>query len=109
MRSLLKVRAYHDHMSNYQRELEDEVSRRTEQLRKVYISIRRAFPATIMRLSRVAEYKDEDTGTHIARMSSYAVLVASQLGLGTSPPYRPSSTPGPCTTGGRSVSPATYC
>jgi putative two-component system response regulator len=81
VRSLLKVKAYHDHMINYQHELEDEVARRTEEVRKAYASIRKVSLDTIMRLSRAAEYKDEDTGTHISRMSSYAVLVARELGL----------------------------
>lgn len=34
VQSLLKVKAYNDHMRNYQKELEAEVSRRTEQLRR---------------------------------------------------------------------------
>ena len=35
--SLLKVKAYHDHMLNYQQELETEVKRRTEKLEKELI------------------------------------------------------------------------
>ncbi len=81
VRSLLKVKAYHDHMINYQRELEEEVARRTEDLRKAFARIRKVSLDTIVRLSRAAEYKDEDTGTHITRMSKYAVLVARGLGL----------------------------
>ncbi len=34
VKSLLKVKAYHDHMLNYQKELEEEVKRRTEKLEK---------------------------------------------------------------------------
>ena len=36
---------------------------------------------TIHRLSRAAEYKDEDTGAHILRMSHYSSLLARKLGL----------------------------
>ena len=35
--SLLKVKAYHDHLLNYQKELEDEVARRTRKLKKEFI------------------------------------------------------------------------
>ena len=35
--SLLKVKAYHDHLLNYQKQLEDEVARRTKKLKKELI------------------------------------------------------------------------
>ena len=35
--SLLKVKAYHDHLLNYQKQLEDEVARRTEKIEKELI------------------------------------------------------------------------
>ena len=81
VQSLLKVKAYNDHMRDYQKELEAEVARRTEQLRQAFEKIKAASLDTIYRLSRAAEYKDEDTGTHIQRMSHYAAAVARQMGL----------------------------
>ncbi len=36
---------------------------------------------TIYRLSRAAEYKDEETGAHIQRMSRYSAAAARQMGL----------------------------
>ncbi|MEW5722562.1 MAG: two-component system response regulator [Thermodesulfobacteriota bacterium] len=81
VRSLLKVKAYNDHMKNYQQELETEVARRTEELRAAYARITKASLETIHRLSRAAEYKDEDTGAHILRMSHYSALVARRMGL----------------------------
>ena len=36
---------------------------------------------TIYRLSRAAEYRDEETGAHIQRMSRYSAAVAGQMGL----------------------------
>ena len=79
--SLLKVKAYNDHMKNYQAELETEVAVRTEELRQAYNKITKASLESIHRLSRAAEYKDEDTGAHILRMSNYSALVARKLGL----------------------------
>jgi len=79
--SLLKVKAYNDHMLNHQKELEAEVAKRTEQLRQAFEKIKVASLDTIYRLSRAAEYKDEDTGAHIQRMSNYAATVAHKIGL----------------------------
>ena len=84
VQSLLKVKAYNDHMRDYQKELEAEVAKRTEQLRQAFEKIRVASLETIFRLSRAAEYKDEDTGAHIQRMSHYAAAVARKMGLGES-------------------------
>ncbi len=79
--SLLKVKAYNDHMRNYQEELEAEVAQRTEQLRQALEEVKAASLDTIYRLSRAAEYKDEETGAHIQRMSHYAAAVAGKMGL----------------------------
>ncbi len=80
--SQVKVKAYHDFMQNYQAKLESEVSQRTEQLRQTMGKLKQASLDTIMRLARAAEYKDEDTGAHILRMSSYGAAVARHMGLG---------------------------
>jgi putative two-component system response regulator len=79
--SLLKVKAYNDHMLNHQKELEAEVAKRTEQLRQAFEKIKVASLDTICRLSRAAEYKDEGTGVHIQRMGQYSTVVARQIGL----------------------------
>jgi len=80
VQSLLKVKAYNDHMRSYQKELEAEVAERTEQLRLSFEKIKAASLDTIYRLSRAAEYKDEDTGAHIKRMSNYSAAVARKMG-----------------------------
>jgi putative two-component system response regulator len=81
VKSLLKVKAYNDHMRNHQKELEAEVAKRTEQLKRAFGKIKRASLDSIYRLSRAAEYKDEDTGSHIQRMSHYSAAVARKMGL----------------------------
>ncbi len=89
VRSLVKVKAYYDHMRNYQKELEEEVARRTKQLetysKKLQVALEKIKSASldsIYRLSRAAEYKDEDTSAHLKRMSNYAVVVGRKMGLG---------------------------
>ena len=47
VQSLLKVKAYNDHMRTYQRELEAEVVKRTEQLRKTFEKVKTASLDTI--------------------------------------------------------------
>lgn len=79
--SLLKVKAYNDHMRNYQQELESEVAKRTKELRKAFEKIKVVSLETIYRLTRAAEYKDEDTGAHIQRMSNYSAIIARTMGL----------------------------
>ena len=80
VRSLLKVKAYNDHMANYQRELEREVAVRTEEVRRAHTKLRDASLETIFRLARAAEYKDEDTGAHIISMSRISAFLAERLG-----------------------------
>lgn len=81
VRSLLKVKRYNDHMVHYQMELETEVEKRSEQLKHALQNIKEGSLDTIHRLSRAAEYKDEDTATHIVRMSRYAAAVAREMGM----------------------------
>ena len=78
----MQVKAYHDHMKNHQEELEAEVAKRTEQLRSAYQKIEKTALNTIIRLSRAAEYRDEDTGAHILRISAISAAIAHHLGLG---------------------------
>ena len=58
----------------YQENLEDLVAARTEQLRNGYVD-------TVHRLTLASEYKDEDTGLHIRRVSFYTQELAKRLGM----------------------------
>ena len=81
VRSLLKVKAYNDLLSNYRTELEREVAQRTAELQHAFEGIKAASMDTIFRLSIAAEFKDIGTGEHIKRMSYYAAAIARQMGL----------------------------
>jgi len=65
----------------YQQHLEDMVLKRTAELKQAIEKVKQASLDTIHRLSRAAEYKDEDTGTHIKRMSYYSAIIARKMGL----------------------------
>jgi putative two-component system response regulator len=50
-------------------------------LKESHRELEEAYLDTIHRLALAAEYKDEDTGDHIMRMSRYSALLAEKLGL----------------------------
>jgi len=81
VKSLLKVKAYNDYMRNYQQALETVVAQRTQALRKALEKIKSGSLETIYRLTMAAEYKDEDTGAHLKRMSHYSAAIARAMGL----------------------------
>ena len=59
--------------------LEDLVEERTARLKEAGEKIKASSLDTIYCLSRAAEYKDEDTGTHIKRMGHYAAALAREF------------------------------
>ncbi len=61
--------------------LEDQVAIRTTQLEAALQQVRKASLETIIRLSWAAEYKDEDAGEHVLRLSYYSAAIARRLGL----------------------------
>lgn len=72
-RNLLKVKEFEDFLKKHNELLDAEVKRKTMQLKDSYID-------TIHRLTKVAEYKDEDTASHIKRSGYYSTILARKLG-----------------------------
>lgn len=70
----LRNKEFHDFLKHYNQILEEEVADRTLELRQGYIE-------TIHRLTLAAEFKDEDTGLHINRISHYTKALATELGM----------------------------
>ncbi len=72
---ILKARvATHLALYDQNRTLEARVLKRTSELRTTRLKI-------IQRLGRAAEYKDNETGLHVIRMSYYAKLIAEQMNM----------------------------
>jgi putative two-component system response regulator len=67
---------------DYQQYLEKMIAERTAELGQAVGKIKLASLDTIHRLARAAEYKDENTGAHIQRISQYSALIARKMGLG---------------------------
>ena len=81
VKSLLRIKKYNDFMGNYREELKAEVALRTKELEIALATIKTASLETIYRLSVASEFKDEDTGSHIKRMSLYSAAIARRMGL----------------------------
>ncbi len=71
---MLKLREYQLKISNRAKWLEDEVKKATMEIENREEEI-------IFRLSRAAEYRDDDTGQHIKRMAFYSYTIAQALNL----------------------------
>lgn len=72
--NLLRTRFLHLLLGDRNRGLEDEVGQRTSELREAHIEI-------LERLAVAAEYRDDETGQHIRRVSNTAFLLAKTLGV----------------------------
>ena len=71
------------HMALYDqnRILEEKVTQRTQQLENAFLQIQESSLETIHILSKAAEYRDENTASHIYRMTDYSVAIARNIGL----------------------------
>lgn len=85
--NILKIREYEKQLQHARDCLEEEVRKRTLQLHKTLVSeqkayddLRHAHLEIIYRLTLASEYKDEDTTSHIRRISAYSSLIARHLG-----------------------------
>jgi putative two-component system response regulator len=93
-KNLLKVKEFGDFLKQHNELLESEVSKRTAQLKLALQELSRSntdlkesrdrikegYIDTIGRLTVVAEYKDEDTASHIKRISYYCRFMANNMG-----------------------------
>ena len=74
LRNLLETKLLHDHLAVQNRQLEEKVEERTREIQNTRLEI-------IRRLGRAAEYRDNETGLHIVRMSKMCELLGSACGL----------------------------
>jgi methanogenic corrinoid protein MtbC1 len=62
-------------------ELEEEIERRTGELKRALSELEIAQAETVQRLSMAVEFRDEDTGAHIERIGRFSVLLAEHIGM----------------------------
>ncbi len=73
VRNMLEVRLLQKELLSQNDVLEQRVQARTAELREGYIE-------TMFTMTRAAEHKDEDTGSHVQRVSFYSRALARALG-----------------------------
>ena len=88
IRNLLETRSLHVGLHEANQQLEERVRERTtalaqslNELSAAHTDLRLSREETIERLSIAAEFRDDDTGHHIHRMSRYAAILASAAGF----------------------------
>ena len=74
VRSHLKIKKLNDQLKEHRDSLEKTVALRTIQLKDASLEI-------IWRLTAASEYRDNETGAHIKRMSHYTACIARSMGL----------------------------
>ena len=74
VRNVLLAKAYQDHLKHYAGELASQVRQRTAELAMSRLEL-------IHCLARTAEFRDNETGKHVARVGRYAEIIARQLNL----------------------------
>jgi putative two-component system response regulator len=70
----LEVRCLYNRLADHKATLEDTVRARTQELADTRLEV-------VRRLGRAAEYRDNETGLHIIRMSKISAALARQHGL----------------------------
>ncbi len=88
IRNSVRVKRYYDNIEHQREQLEKAVHERTAalnaaiaQLTQTQHELRASHEETIYRLSRAAEFRDDETGQHLQRMSRYCQLIARKIGL----------------------------
>lgn len=73
VKNLLALEHAHQELTTRNLSLEAVVSLRTQELKKTQLQV-------VQKLGRAAEYRDNETGAHILRMSNISALLARELG-----------------------------
>jgi putative two-component system response regulator len=76
LRNNLQIKEFHDFQKEHSSLLEKQVAERTQWLKEGYVD-------TVHRLVLAAEFKDEDTGAHINRISYFTREIAESCNLGS--------------------------
>ncbi|MDH5631456.1 MAG: response regulator [Gammaproteobacteria bacterium] len=74
IRNILQVRLLHKQILNQNQILEQKVRERTRELEETQLEI-------VRRLGRAAEYRDNETGFHIIRMSKFSQMIGRAAGM----------------------------
>jgi len=76
VKNLLEVRLLYKELRDYAGELEHKVTERTK-------SLTGSYHETLRTMTRAAEYRDDNTGAHVRRISIYSRELAAAMGMDT--------------------------
>lgn len=74
VKNMLASRKLYIEQQNFNEKLSLKVEKRTIQLKNTIVDI-------VKRLGKAAEFRDNETGLHVIRMSKYSRIIANQLGF----------------------------
>ncbi len=74
IKNILNVCLLHNRINQQNKILDQKIRERTQELADTRLEV-------AQRLSRAAEYRDNETGMHVIRMSRYSYLLADAIGL----------------------------
>jgi putative two-component system response regulator len=72
-KNLLRIKEFDDFLKDHNKILAIQVAEKTQELRESFID-------SIYRLTKAAEYRDDDTACHIQRTGHYTRLLAKEIG-----------------------------
>lgn len=84
LHSIKKATNYYDSLQSekkYKLRLEEEVKKRTLELRNALVKVESLSKEFVLRLTTVAEFRDTETGAHIKRIGSLAEKLAEGLNM----------------------------
>ncbi|MBC8284660.1 MAG: response regulator [Nitrospinae bacterium] len=81
IKNMLEIKHLNKMVLQNNQNLEKAVHERTLELQERSIELEETRMETIYRLGRAAEFRDNDTGMHVVRMSRYSGIIAQGFGL----------------------------
>ncbi|MFC1602056.1 HD domain-containing phosphohydrolase [Pseudomonadota bacterium] len=81
VRNLLEVQLAHKYMRHHNEILEQKVEKRTRDIQEANEQLNQSRLLIVRKLGKASEYRDEETGLHIIRMSKMSVLLGQAMGM----------------------------
>ena len=81
VKNQLEMRQAQSMLRQQNQHLEEMVNERTKELQDAHQLLHESRLQVVRRLGRAAEYRDNETGLHVIRMSKMAILIAQSIGL----------------------------
>ncbi len=88
VRNLMLLRRYYQHLEQDRKSLKQTVDEQNDMMTRAMIelgeardTVRRFNEEIIFRLSKAVEFRDDETGNHVQRMSRFCGLIASRMGM----------------------------